>query len=353
LKTLQRSAGRFRFAAQKLGVTAEQLKDYCLLRPELQAALGDSHEELLDHAETILYSEISAFREWAIKFVLLTLGRSRGFVKAPRERRRRTGEPSSDGEPSPVRGRVMTPSVGQTDSQLPGNPNEESALTADAKLRAEISARQRWAIRFVLTKLGKSRGYVQGRPEPPAPKPIGVPDLSRLTPEERAEYEQLLAIARGNAPSGSAAPAGTATPPSSGAAALPDSAAAGRQLASEEQFEQTGQSVAVPASSSPSSRPESPESNEGIDESQASQSANVEDQQSPSDSAMVCGMPRSYFLNPEPLGLERKVMRFFGMKKRMVPVNNKHIRILPIDPKNPRGDEANHSPGTRPPPNGE
>jgi hypothetical protein len=94
----------------------------------------------------------------------------------------------------------------------------------EAKLRAHIGHSSRWAIRFVLLKLGQSRGYqIDARKKgvtlrgigfqtcPEAfgrirtgletyPTPVGVIDLSRLPPAERAEYEQLLAKKKGTAP---------------------------------------------------------------------------------------------------------------------------------------------------------
>jgi hypothetical protein len=82
-KTLSTHVGDLRFAARNLGVTPAQLMDYLILCPELQAELGDNRDELLDHAETKLRAAVDNLAPWAICFVLLTLGRDRGYVKSP------------------------------------------------------------------------------------------------------------------------------------------------------------------------------------------------------------------------------------------------------------------------------
>ena len=101
-ETLRAHAGQFRFAARKLGVTPRQLMDYVLLRPELQAELDDQREELLDHAETILSNQVDALRPWAIRFVLLTLGKSLGYLKPVRPRRHRARPTIAAGAAKPA-----------------------------------------------------------------------------------------------------------------------------------------------------------------------------------------------------------------------------------------------------------
>jgi hypothetical protein len=274
----------------------------------------------------------------------------------------------------------------------------------------------------VLTKLGKARGYLESPPpEPPAPKPVGVFDLSRLPPEERAEFERLEAIKRGQAPSGSAASAGVdaqskaaSAPPSTEAAAQAPGGGGPLSLPSP---------VTVPSSSSPtpSQKTESPgptpviqfelprlidlsrltpaeqaerqrllaikngqapsgvaaspgvesqSSGPGMPGAESHQPVRIEptanaeqaSRTAPSDEAAdarphtfdpanLCGMPRSYFLNPRPVLFGPKVARAFALqkKKSMLP-DNKQIRILPSEPKKPPPGPSPGSKGQPPPP---
>ena len=80
---LQQCAGTIRRAAVKLGLTYAQLMEYLSQRPELHSAAANFHEELLDNAESILRDEIARKKPWAIRFILKTLGRARGYGERP------------------------------------------------------------------------------------------------------------------------------------------------------------------------------------------------------------------------------------------------------------------------------
>jgi hypothetical protein len=189
--TIAADAADLRLAAQKLGVARAELLDYLLLRPELQAELGDNRDELLDHAEAVLRSEIEHLKAWAICFVLLTLGRSRGYVKPPRSRW--PGRPGS--------GRAHTTRAVNAPA-TPGSfeaPPSNSHARTEAKLRVGIQGRNRWVVRFVLLNLGQSRGYCRDqrkRARNSVTKPAGVFDPSCAKPAaERAERDQFPAAA--------------------------------------------------------------------------------------------------------------------------------------------------------------
>ena len=193
LKKLWSEAWKMRFAAQKLGVSPAQLLSYIILKPELQAAIGDQREELVDDAETRLSWEVFNQKSWGTCLVLETLGRELGYVKDPPFRWKCV--PRDKGRPSEESGHQFNPS---DLAVLLGDQCEASARVTEARLRAELNHNEPWIIKFVLMKLGQSRGYIKDRPKrrtaPPEPTPVGVPDPSRLTPEQRAEYEQLRAI---------------------------------------------------------------------------------------------------------------------------------------------------------------
>ena len=49
--------------------------------PKAQEALDDAREYTLDRAETKLFEAMENGEPWAIRMVLMTLGRSRGYVE--------------------------------------------------------------------------------------------------------------------------------------------------------------------------------------------------------------------------------------------------------------------------------
>ena len=84
-KTLVNYAGNVGRAAEKLGVTRAELMEYLTRRPDVQTAVGDVREELVDHAESALRVAISDKKPWAIRFALKTLGRSPGYSENPKD----------------------------------------------------------------------------------------------------------------------------------------------------------------------------------------------------------------------------------------------------------------------------
>src|SRR5450755_1359620 len=77
---LSKTAGNLAIASRLLGVTRGALAAWVAQRPELQAALDDSRQELADHAETALRLAVSQKLSWAVCFALKTLGKQRGYV---------------------------------------------------------------------------------------------------------------------------------------------------------------------------------------------------------------------------------------------------------------------------------
>jgi hypothetical protein len=72
-----------RLAAAQIGVTHEQLQEYLALRIDLYLAIGNPCEVLVDMAERGLRDAIAEKKKWAVKFVLTTQGRGRGYSENP------------------------------------------------------------------------------------------------------------------------------------------------------------------------------------------------------------------------------------------------------------------------------
>jgi len=89
IETIWKYIGDLRAAGKRLGVTRQQLIDYIMLRPDLQAALHSKREELIDLCEATLHDLVEKEIPWVIKFVLTTLGRHRGYCYNRRSRRAR------------------------------------------------------------------------------------------------------------------------------------------------------------------------------------------------------------------------------------------------------------------------
>ena len=366
-QTLRAHAGEFRFAARKLGVTPQQLMDYVLLRPELQAELDDRREELLDHAETILSHQVDALRPWAIRFVLLTLGQALGWARPVRPRRRRARPPETAAADKPAQRAAAVPSA-----PVPEHERARSGRHVEAKLRAALQDNGRWVVRFLLMKLGRARGYVQADlasdRQPPAPKPIGVFDLSRLTPEERAEYEQLLAIVQGRAPAGPAAaqpapgPATSALPEASGAPPVPtpapDKAAAqpAPGPAPVTAVPTVAQSTNAPASTTKNSPPVDGSSSESRP---APEVAPAKPEVGDQVQSLLAAMNNTDWLQEVNEGIFKfkdRYRRAFGRnyesseRGRMTMIDiNKQIRILPIEMTEPWTTQSPGGKGTGPP----
>src|SRR5262249_54339457 len=141
------------------------------------------------------FSGISDYRPWAIKLTLETLGRERGWVRRQKDR---VHKPPGDKPPTPKAQRPTEPEPLRADLLRGECP--ESAQRTQAKLQAILDLNKGWVVKFVLLKLGRARGYVKAPSKKPTMVRIPSRELWRLTPEERAEYEKLRAIGRGEAP---------------------------------------------------------------------------------------------------------------------------------------------------------
>jgi hypothetical protein len=63
------------------GVSRQAVSKFISTHPELQARYEDNVEGILDNAESALHRAVLAGEPWAIKYVLSTRGKNRGYVE--------------------------------------------------------------------------------------------------------------------------------------------------------------------------------------------------------------------------------------------------------------------------------
>ena len=81
LNELQNGNGVVVEIAKKFGITPRGLRKRIHENPDLQAAHTEAKERLIDIAQSKLGEAVKNGDAWAVKFVLETWGKSRGFTK--------------------------------------------------------------------------------------------------------------------------------------------------------------------------------------------------------------------------------------------------------------------------------
>ena len=79
IKAIEGSNGIILTIAQKLKVDRKTIRNYLKKYPELNELLQEEKENILDFAESKLIKKIQEEDPWAIKFILLNQGQSRGY----------------------------------------------------------------------------------------------------------------------------------------------------------------------------------------------------------------------------------------------------------------------------------
>lgn len=79
-KALEKTGGNMAAAAQILNVTRQAVSKRVNASPELKAICKNAEETLVDVAEHGLSKAVRKERAWAIRYVLSTKGRGRGYV---------------------------------------------------------------------------------------------------------------------------------------------------------------------------------------------------------------------------------------------------------------------------------
>lgn len=67
--------------ARAYGVTPSAVSQYISKHPELQAVVAECEDTILDIGESALYASVIEKDPWAVKFLLSTKGKRRGYVE--------------------------------------------------------------------------------------------------------------------------------------------------------------------------------------------------------------------------------------------------------------------------------
>lgn len=92
MRAVRGCGGIYTNLAARLSVTRETAVKYIREDEDLRLAFQQEREAMIDRAENKLADQIDSGEQWAVKFILATLGKNRGYT----ERHEVTG---ADGEP--------------------------------------------------------------------------------------------------------------------------------------------------------------------------------------------------------------------------------------------------------------
>ena len=92
IDALTKAKGMVSVAARSLDCDPETVRNYVARYPKVAEAIREARELTLDISELALYKAIQEGEGWAIKYMLATQGKNRGYV----ERQEITG---ADGQP--------------------------------------------------------------------------------------------------------------------------------------------------------------------------------------------------------------------------------------------------------------
>lgn len=81
IRAIQEANGMLTVAAKKLGVGRSAIHEMAKRHPEIQEAINETRERMVDFAENKLFEKISQGEIVAILFYLKTIGKSRGYVE--------------------------------------------------------------------------------------------------------------------------------------------------------------------------------------------------------------------------------------------------------------------------------
>lgn len=79
---IEKRAGVLAAVARQLKISRQALWKRTNASPELKQAIADAREALVDDAESALQEAIKKKEPWAVRLVLLTLGKNRGYSRA-------------------------------------------------------------------------------------------------------------------------------------------------------------------------------------------------------------------------------------------------------------------------------
>ena len=80
IAAIKLTRGLVTMAADTLGCDPDTVRNYAKRYKAVRQALEDARDKMLDRAELSLYDALLEAEPWAVKFILSTLGKSRGYV---------------------------------------------------------------------------------------------------------------------------------------------------------------------------------------------------------------------------------------------------------------------------------
>ena len=81
IKAIPKSAGIISTIAKRVGCTWHTAKKYIESMPTIRRAYMDESESILDLGETALYQAVKDREAWAVKYLLSTKGKGRGYTE--------------------------------------------------------------------------------------------------------------------------------------------------------------------------------------------------------------------------------------------------------------------------------
>lgn len=81
MEALQASRGMIATAARLLSCSRQTIYDAIARHPEIDALVAGERELLLDTAELRLQEAVEAGESWAVRFLLVTQGKGRGYIQ--------------------------------------------------------------------------------------------------------------------------------------------------------------------------------------------------------------------------------------------------------------------------------
>lgn len=81
MKAIVNSGGIISTIAVRCGVTRDTIYQFLKRYPKMKDLLEDESERILDLAENKLFSKINDGESWAIKYLLSTKGKKRGYIE--------------------------------------------------------------------------------------------------------------------------------------------------------------------------------------------------------------------------------------------------------------------------------
>ena len=80
-KAVEGSGGILTSIAERIGVSRKSLYEWLAKNPEMLKFKQDEEEKILDLGEASLFSQLKNQEKWAVKYLLSTKGKTRGYVE--------------------------------------------------------------------------------------------------------------------------------------------------------------------------------------------------------------------------------------------------------------------------------